>query len=211
MNDSKIIQTFSILVLFCVGWAQAGESPALTTIAFHGIRATDPGGRMGLRNPERGLRYESHIGNDIGEDNNHMDWIRAMQRFEADGMTLSQTYCYLDDFVNRPLSQEKLDWLQRDFDLLRKYGFKCLLRFAYQHGNVKGPQKQWVLHHIDQLKPIVEKNADVLFILQAGFIGMWGEWHGDTHNDSYDSRADILAKVLELLPEDRFTQVRVPL
>lgn len=212
MNDSKTIKTLSILFLFTFSLTQAQESspPALKTIPFHGIRATDPDGRMALRNPERGLRYESHIGNAIGQDNNHMDWIRAMQRFEADGMTLSQTYCYLSDFVDKPLSQEKLDWLQRDFDLMRKYGFKCLLRFAYQRGNLKGPELKWVLHHIEQLKPIVEKNSDVIFILQAGFIGMWGEWHGDTHNDNWDSRAKILAKVLELLPKDRFTQVRVP-
>jgi len=213
VNHTNPIKTLSILLLFCFSPAQAEEwaSPALKTIAFHGIRATDPGGRMGLRNPERGLRYESRIGNNIGEDNNHMDWIRAMQRFEPDGMTLSQTYCYLDAFVDKPLSQEKLDWLQRDFDLMRRYGFKCLLRFAYQHGDVKGPEKKWVLHHIEQLKPVIEKNSDVIFILQAGFIGMWGEWHGDTHNDDYDSRAEILAKVLELVPEDRFTQVRVPI
>jgi hypothetical protein len=83
---------FMALILFSV--AQAEET-TLKTITFHGIRATDPGGRIGLRNPERGLRYESHIGNTIGDNNNHMGWIRAMQRFEADGMTLSQTYCYL--------------------------------------------------------------------------------------------------------------------
>ena len=46
--------------------------------------------------------------------------IRAMQRFEPDGMSLSQTYCYLDSFVDKALSQEKLEWLQRDFDLMRK-------------------------------------------------------------------------------------------
>ncbi len=112
--------------------------------------------------------------------------------------------------MDKPLSEEKLGWLQRDFDLMRKYGFKCVLRFAYQHGDVKGPEKEWVLHHIEQLKPIVAKNSDVVFLLQAGFIGMWGEWHGDTYNDDLDSRAEILGKVLELLPEDRFTQVRVP-
>lgn len=199
------------LVRYSLAHAEEAVSPPLKTISFHGIYATDPGGRLGLRNPERGLRYEARIGNDIGRDNNHMDWIRAMQRFEPDGMTLSQTYCYLDGFVDKPLSQEKLDWLQRDFDLMRKYGFKCLLRFAYQHGDVKGPEKKWVLHHIEQLKPLIAKNSDVIFILQAGFIGMWGEWHGDTHNDDYEARADILAKVLELLPQDRFTQVRVPL
>ena len=148
MNHSKAIKTLAILCVLFVGLAQAEAvvSPALKTIPFHGMRATDPAGRMGLRNPERGLRYESRIGNVVG-DKNRMDWIRAMQRFESDGMTLSQTYCYLDEFVDRPLSQEKLDWLQRDFDLMRTYGFKCVLRFAYQHGNVQGPELKWVLHH----------------------------------------------------------------
>jgi len=78
-----------------------------------------------------------------------------------------------------------------------------LLRFAYQHGNVKGPEIKWVLGHIEQLKPVIEKNSDIIFILQAGFIGMWGEWHGDTHNDDLRSRAQIMAKILELVPEDR--------
>jgi hypothetical protein len=213
MRSTKAIALYVTLCLsvFNIANAQEPVSPALKTIAFHGIRATDPGGLMGLRNSERGLRYESRIGNAIAQDNNHMDWIRAMQRFEADGMTLTQAYCYLDDFVDRPLSQDKLDWLQRDFDLMRDHGFKCVLRFAYQHGDVKGPELTWVLHHIEQLKPIIEQNSDVIFLLQAGFIGMWGEWHGDTHNDDIESRARILAKVLELVPEDRFTQVRVPL
>jgi len=212
VNHSKAIKRLAMLCVCMVGLAQAEEpsSAAFKTIPFHGIRATDPSGRMGLRNPERGLRYEVRIGNAIGQGHNHMDWIRAMQRFEPDGMTLSQTYCYLDDFVDSPLSQEKLDWLQRDFDLMRTYGFKCLLRFAYQHGNVKGPELKWVLHHIEQLKPVIQKNSDVIFILQSGFIGMWGEWHGDTHNDDLQSRVTIMDKILELVPKDRFTQLRVP-
>ena len=149
MNSARVHRNLRMLLMLLVSMAQAEALPSagLKTIGFHGIRATDPDGRMGLRNPERGLRYESRIGNAIGDNSNHMGWIRAMQAFAADGMTLSQTYCYLDAFVDKPLSQEKLDWLQRDFDLLRKYGFKCLLRFAYQHGTVKGPEKKWVLHH----------------------------------------------------------------
>ena len=98
MNNASVSKSLAILLLLLVSMTQAKAlaSPSLKTIGFHGIRATDPDGRMGLRNPERGLRYESHIGNAIGEENNHMDWIRAMQGFAADGMTLSQTYCYLD-------------------------------------------------------------------------------------------------------------------
>jgi len=75
------------LLRFSLARAEESAPPALKTIVFHGVRATDPSGRLGLRNPERGLRYESQIGNAIGQDNNHMDWIRAMLRSEPDGMT----------------------------------------------------------------------------------------------------------------------------
>ncbi len=207
MHYLKTINIFPVLIVCLSSLTQANDtvSPALKTLPFHGIRATDPNGRMGLRNPERGLRFETRIAEPLGEDNNALGWIRAMQRFEPDGLTLSQTYCYLNEFVDRPISQEKLDYLQRDFDLMRRYGFKCVLRFAYQRGDIKGPEKEWTLRHIEQLKPIIEKNSDVIFILQAGFIGMWGEWHGDTHigHNDYDARAEILSKVLELVPEDR--------
>ncbi len=90
MRCPSTIRLLPVLFLYSFSLVHA-EEPApsgLKTVTFHGIRATDPNGRMALRNPERGLRYESHIGNDIGDDRNHMDWIRAMQRFEPDGMTL---------------------------------------------------------------------------------------------------------------------------
>ncbi len=76
---SKTIKTLSILGLcfVCAIQAEEPESPALKILEFHGIRATDPGGRMGLRNPERGGGYEVRIGNALREGNNHMDWIRA--------------------------------------------------------------------------------------------------------------------------------------
>jgi hypothetical protein len=51
----KTTTNFPILFFFLFSLAQAEEpaSPVLKTIAFHGIRATDPSGRMGVRNPER--------------------------------------------------------------------------------------------------------------------------------------------------------------
>lgn len=31
--------------------------------------------------------------------------------------------------------------------------------------------------HIRQLAPVVQRNLDVVYWGQAGFIGSWGEWH----------------------------------
>ena len=212
-------------------WMSPGAADdTLRRVFYHGIRATDPNGRTGLRNPERGLRTETLVAEPIGADvwvpsdlphlrvppgfhPNH--WIRDMERFSPDGLTLAQMYCYLTDYADRPLSEEKLALLQQTFDLLRERGFKAVLRFAYEKTNdhpQEGPQPEWILRHIEQLKPVIAENADVIYVLQAGFIGAWGEWHSATHipQNDLDTRAKILGAILDLLPPGRMTQVRVP-
>ena len=43
-------------------WAAVGgETTSSRLITYHGLRPTDPGGRLGLRNPERGWRIETVI------------------------------------------------------------------------------------------------------------------------------------------------------
>jgi len=39
------------------------------------------------------------------------------ERYKPFGLTLAQTYCYLDGFVGRPLSDEKLALLDRSLTL----------------------------------------------------------------------------------------------
>ena len=34
-----------------------------------------------------------------------------------------------------------------------------------------------IVGHMDQLKAVFNANIDVIYLLQAGFIGSWGEWH----------------------------------
>ena len=204
-----------------------GEEPR--TVTYHGLRPTDPGGRLGLRNPERGWRIETVIGEPhrkvfvgpaahlagklppVYQD----DWWRLdAQRYEPFGLTLVQAYCYLSEYADKPIPAEKIDLLQQSLNQLRRHGLKALLRFAYEKDmNVKyGPKPDWIVRHIEQLQPVLRKNADVIFVFQAGFIGAWGEWHSATHipQDDYASRALVVKRLLEALPEDRMLQVRVP-
>jgi len=201
----------------------------MQTVEYHGIRPTDPGGRNGLRNPERGWRIEtliaepsgtkiwgrsSHLNGRITPGYNENWWILDTDRYEPYGLTLAQTYCYLDNFIGKPISDEKLALLQKSLDNLRKRGLKAVLRFAYEKDMDKrgGPTLDDILAHIDQLAPIIKKNTDVIYVLQAGFVGAWGEWHSSAHNLEGDhaTLAAIVAKVLDVLPSDRMTQVRVP-
>src|SRR5207249_176353 len=60
--------------------------------------------------------------------------------------------------------------------------------------------------------PVLRANADVIAVMDAGFIGAWGEWHSSTHGlDNVRDRNDILAAVLAALPPSRSATVRSPL
>ena len=214
---------------FPVSVSLALEEPNMQTITYHGLRPTDPQGRQGLRNPERGWRIETlmaelpeapawgpahHLKGKVSSEYSDQWWILDAQRYEPHGLTLAQTYCYLDAFVGKPLSEQKLALLQQSLDHLRTHGWKAVLRFAYERDMDKqgGPTLEDILGHLDQLAPIIRENADVIFVLQAGCVGAWGEWHSSTHGLEGDhaALAAITAKILEVLPADQCTQVRVP-
>lgn len=206
-------------------WASAGIAAE-----FHGLRPTDPGGRSGLRNPERGLRTEAYIALPAG---GHVfnswekpaplrgrlpagyapqNWRLAMDRLAEDGFTIGQFYVYLTDYSARPLDDEVLGRIQSEFDDMRRAGVKALLRFAYETTNqnpTNGPTREITLRHMEQLRPLIERNKDVLYVLQAGFIGAWGEWHSSVHIRTDEDRAEILRGLLDLAPRDRFLQVRI--
>lgn len=143
----------------------------------------------------------------------------------------------LDIFKDKPLSESFLQNLQKDFDAVREAGLKMILRFAYINtthgGDCKDEYKicppygdaprEIVLMHVKQLKPLFQKNADVIAVLQQGFIGIWGEnyftdYFGCGTNDgigviadsSWVHRNEFLKALLDALPANRMVQVRTP-
>jgi len=109
------------------------------------------------------------------------------------------------------ISQHKLDLLQADFDRARKGGYKYLLRFTYQNDyNQECPTLERILRHMDQLTPIIRDNADVIYCLQIGWIGMWGEFHSDGNGLDKDPSAvaAVTEKTLQILPSNRTTMMR---
>ena len=135
-----------------------------------------------------------------------------MERLGEDGVTIGQFYVYLTDYSARPLDEEILGRIQSEFDDMRRAGVKALLRFAYETTNqnpTNGPTREFALRHMDQLRPLIERNKDVLYVLQAGVVGAWGEWHSSVHIRSDEDRAAILRGLLDLAPPDRFLQVRI--
>jgi hypothetical protein len=143
----------------------------------------------------------------------------------------------LDTFKNQPLSIVFLNNLQKDFDAVREAGLKMILRFAYTNTANAGTctdeykicppygdaPRNIVLNHIKQIKPLLQKNSDVIAVMQQGFIGIWGEnyftdYFGDASTNgagkildsSWQHRNEFLKALLDALPNNRMVQVRTP-
>ncbi len=217
---------------------------------FRGIRPDDLGGRMGLKNPERGFRtevYASTIPGEIagmctvhqkrnkldgrclappcindmirgnrldGVEFRHCQWQDELDYCAYDGLTVIQGYVYLNKFSDgRPLSAAKLEDIEEFFFQIRRRGIKVLLRFAYELSPcIIGPTGATILRHLEQLKPLIRKNIDIIYSLQCGFPGWWGEWHHSFHHLRSDVgfQRDLFAAVLEVLPASRRTMIRYP-
>ena len=136
------------------------------------------------------------------------------------GYTLFLLEFHLTEFVNTDISDDYLQLISRDFELLRSSGAKCILRFAYSDGFDESDKpwdatEEWVLRHIAQLKPLLQEYYDVIMVLQAGFIGSWGEWYytenfGARSKEDYAARKRVVDALLDALPECRQVALRIP-
>lgn len=90
---------------------------------------------------------------------------------------------YLEKFAGQDqLDKAYLDLVRADFRTIRAAGIKAIVRFAYAQPPGWPPTIPYgdaplarVQKHIAQLTPILRENADVIAVVQSGFVGLWGE------------------------------------
>lgn len=170
-------------------------------------------------NPERGFNKGSHFLSNR-HDTVLVASVSVTRKLEK--MTLYQDSYYLTDFIESDIPDWYLERFDRNMQSLRKGGAKVVLRFAYKSdmSNEAKPwdaTPQWMSRHIEQLEPHLKKNADVIYCMQAGFIGVWGEWcytstfpFNPQTDEEYQPRWDLLDQMLNALPSDRQICVRTP-
>jgi hypothetical protein len=156
-------------------------------------------------NPERGFYSAVEL-----LEEKSFSWVLARKH------TLIHSYVRLDDWRNATLPSSLLSDIDAKMDLVRASGLKLILRFAYNFGpypdSDPDASKTRILEHIAQLTPTLQKNADAIAVVQAGFIGAWGEWHTSTNDllDDPKDRRDILEALLGALPPERSVVIRYP-
>ena len=174
-------------------------------------------------NPERGFTDE--LGGDriLTDSKNHVVqpeeswyWKTTGGNSERKSQSLVMLMYYLKNYKTKDLSQAILTGFDEDMQILRNHGFKCVLRFAYDMNSGNDASLEWIQRHAAQLKPHLEANADVIYVLEAGFVGQWGEWYYSSHfgNETQHlnaGRRAVLDTVLGICPRDRFVLVRYPI
>lgn len=169
-----------------------------------------------ILNPERGF-YRAR---DFNPKSGYLT-AAEVKAERTSGHTLWYIGFYLTDFMKGDISQSFLDLIQGTFDALRDGGSKCILRFAYKDyhsdGEIMDPEVPVVLRHVEQLKPVLQRNEDVIFVMQAGFVGAWGEWYYTSHfvfdpktDADYQPRKQLTEALLSALPSSRQIQLRTP-
>ena len=174
-------------------------------------------------NPERGL----YSGAGFSKETETPISVNALKAGRAENRTLYMLEFWLKDFFESDISDNYLQLIRKNLAVYREGGAKCILRFGYSDG-IKDlskpyesgpfdPTEERVLRHIEQLKPILQEYADVIFVLQAGFIGCWGEWYytnnfiaGPQTAEDYQPRKHVVDALLDALPSDRQIELRTP-
>jgi len=109
--------------------------------------------------------------------------------------------CSQQPAVTGPLSSTMLNDISTRIAAFAGTGMRLMIRFTYNFGPI-GPTAMdaplsVISNHIDQLAPIVLQYKDIVFSLEAGFIGTWGEWHDSTNgNDTAAAQKTVLDKEL---------------
>ncbi|MBI2931357.1 MAG: DUF4832 domain-containing protein [Planctomycetes bacterium] len=160
--------------------------------------------------------YVPAAGDVLNPERGFYDWVDLVGGggygfVRANGWTLAYAPVQLDAFRNSPISSSTLASLEAGFARAREAGIKVILRCVYNSGFSADAPKDRVLQHIQQLAPVLTANADVIALVQGGFIGAWGEWHSSTNGlDNPTDRRDILTALLQALPASRMVDIRTP-
>ena len=180
-------------------------------------------------NPDRGWRLEAYVNVGNSAEDRHtpqedpaINVKRSVEKYAAYSPQLVQTYFYLTAYKEKPeIDEYGLDRIQQVFDCARELGVKLVVRFTYQYGmdGVGEADDDIMLGHMEQLAPLLQENIDVINVVEAGFLGSWGEWHsypghtwddpGQISNEYFDG-AVILRGILDMVPDDIYVQVRYP-
>ena len=163
-----------------------------------------------LKNPNRGFY---HIWGFYITDES-TDWEKViLSKGVDDGFSLALVEINLQEYRDGLISDKGMRNLKKLFEGLAKQDKHYVVRFLYdwdgRNMEVEPSNIDIIVGHIKQLKPILQKHADSIFVLQSLLVGDCGEIHDTKFADTKSLR--ILASELAAVStSDTYLAVRTP-
>ena len=168
-----------------------------------------------LRNPDRGFYKLVQIELNKGKEdfNGFKGEIKNIAKEYAD-VSLISFQLSLKQYVasNLDLTDNKIEEINKYFSIMRENGYQVIFRVVYDSKGDNNPEPdfQTILRHIEQLKSVYEKNEDIIFVVEAGYLGSYGEWHDGKYDKDKEKRNQVVNKLLKCIPESIQISLRKP-
>ena len=199
----KILAVFNIILIliFFIG----------TTTVYADITEEDI---SIVKNPDRGL-YKLVQVELQNEEENFDDFEKKVDEINENDKEVSLILLELNlkNYVQENnISKNKIIEINKYFSIIRKNGYKVIFRVVYDSvGQTNSePEFNIILQHMDDLKEIYTTNKDIIFVVEAGYLGSYGEWHDGRYDKDLEKKNKIIEKLLEIIPEEIQINLRKP-
>lgn len=176
-------------------------SDAITSPPSGKIAITPVGSTGIFNNPERGFHKYEGISTSVAK----------FQENAVNGSTLNIVVISLEAFKNTTISSDFITQYEAMFSRARTAGVKLILLHRYHEiaNFASDPSEATIMNHINQLAPVITANADVVYVVHAGFIGAWGEWYFTQHD--FPTKERIFKALVQSLPTSLTVAIRTPI
>ena len=168
-----------------------------------------------LRNPDRGFYKLLQL--ELSKEKNNIEFFKDElgDTIENDeDVAIISFQLNLKQYVtgNTVLPKAKIDEINEYFSIMRKHGYQVIFRVVYDSEGEANPEPEFnqLLNHIEQMKTIYEKNEDILLLVEAGYLGSYGEWHNGKYDEDVNYKNQVIKKLLDCTPKSVHINLRTP-
>ena len=183
-----------------------------------------------IKNPERGLykmvEYKYHK-----RSGGYTSATTSLTDEYDENNTLVLAQFYLFDYVDSEhIDSNGKSYIRSVLSNVRNSGKKAIVRISYNNEHPSSyhqePTKDNIKKHLQDLAPIFTDYEDIIYVVQGGFIGTYGEWYYtsyfgpssggvdytiDENTDAvsgFSNRKAVLKAMLEAVPPSRQIALR---
>lgn len=139
--------------------------------------------------------------------------VERLEQIKEDGFSIILVAYDIKDFLNQPISEDKLKELDLLLETVRFFELEVIFRAAYGFdSNYDDPDDiEQIEEHILQIAKVINKYNDVILCVQAGFIGPWGEWHNSDFFTGDERETKFRNQLIEIMIDAYNNSIKINL